>query len=168
MILDIEAEHEGKEETFKVRVTGTLDDFKLELTSDPVLPQDEVLSRLLFGKSVKSISPMQAVRLITAIQTLQGGNSLLPDPISYARDLVGVDDLNVESTETKEGDKGVSVGVGKYLSEGVYFELKRTPDPNKPWQGTLDIELTPSLHLETTTSGSAGEEGVELIWKRDY
>lgn len=168
VILDIEAEHEGKEETFKVRVTGTLDDFKLELTSDPVLPQDEVLSRLLFGKSVKSISPMQAVRLITAIQTLQGGNSLLPDPISYARDLVGVDDLNVESTETKEGDKGVSVGVGKYLSEGVYFELKRTPDPNKPWQGTLDIELTPSLHLETTTSGSAGEEGVELIWKRDY
>lgn len=168
VILDIEAEHEGKEETFKVRVTGTLDDFNLELTSDPVLPQDEVLSRLLFGKSVKNITPMQAVRLITAIQTLQGGNSLLPDPISYARDLVGVDDLNVESTETKDGEKGVTVGVGKYLSEGVYFELKRTPDPNRPWQGTLDIELTPSLHLQTTTSGAAGEEGVELIWKRDY
>ncbi len=167
VILDLRAEHEGGEETFKVHLWGTLDDFKLELTSEPVLPQDEVLARLLFGKSIKNITPVQAVRLVAALQTLQGGNSLLPDPIEFARDLVGVDELNIESTETEEG-QGVTVGVGKYLSEGVYLELKRTPDPNQPWQGRLDIELTPRLHLQTTTSGSAGEEGVELIWKKDY
>ena len=88
---------------------------------------------------------MQAVRLITAIQTLQGGTASCRIPFLHARDLVGVDDLNVESTETKEGIKGSRLGLVKYLSEGSHFELKRTPDPNKPWQGTLDIELTPAF-----------------------
>jgi translocation and assembly module TamB len=166
-ILNIQAESNRQDITFKVSVSGTQDKLKLELTSEPTLPQDEVLARLLFGKSVKNMSPIQAVRLVTALQNLQGGNGLLPDPIDYARDLVGVDELNVESVETSEGT-GVTVGVGKYLSEKVYLEVERTPDPNKPWQGRLDIELTPHLHLETTTSGSEGDEGIELFWKRDY
>jgi hypothetical protein len=62
---------------------------------------------------------------------------------------------------------GVNVGIGKYLTEKVYLELGRTPNPSQPWKGNLEIELTPSINLESSTGGRKGIEGAKLKWKRD-
>lgn len=166
VLLDLSGVHEARDETFRLGLSGSIDDFRLTLESDPPLPQDEVLSRLLFGKSVGSITPLQGLQLAAAVQTLQGGNSVIPDPLETARQLVGVDQLTIESSNDGE-QKGVSVGVGKYVSEDVYIEFERTPDPSQPWQGRVNIELSPRLNLETS-SGANGETAVELLWKRNY
>ncbi len=166
VVLSVEGQYSDQDIDYTLNLLGTLEDFDLSLSSSPDLPQDELMSRLLFGKSARNISPFQAVRLASAIQTLQGG-SRFPDPLEMARQLAGVDQINVESEELDNGDSGVRVGVGKYINDRVYVELERTPDPNKPWAGRVDIELTPQVNLRTTT-GSGQQGGVELQWKRDY
>jgi len=163
--LYIEGDYRGSELGYIATLSGTLEDLDISLRTIPDLPEDEVLSRLLFGKSVKNISPLQAARLATAVQTLRGESGF--DPIAATRDALGVDTLTVDSQETKEGN-GLAVGVGKYVTEKVYVELERTPEPSQPWKGSIEIELTPSLNLETSTGGKSGFGGVELLWKNDY
>ncbi|WLQ11234.1 translocation/assembly module TamB domain-containing protein [Hahella aquimaris] len=157
----------SKDTEYRAELSGSLASLKVNLSSNPPLPEDEILSQLMFGKSVRNITPIQAYRLAAAVQTLRGEGGSFFDPIATTRDLLGVDTLSVDTQETDNGS-GVSVGVGKYLTERVYLELERTPDPAQPWKGSVEVELNPNLNLETTTGGQSGFGGVELQWKQDY
>ncbi len=161
----VEGHHVASDLEYIATISGTLDDLDIGLRTIPDLPEDEALSRLLFGKSIQNISPLQAARLASAVQTLRGEGGF--DPIAATRDVLGVDTLTIDSQETENGN-GVAVGIGKYVTEKVYVELERTPEPSQPWKGSIEIELTPKLNLETTTGGKSGVGGVELLWKHDY
>ncbi len=160
----IPGEYVQDEHTIRAELSGTVENLELKLTSVPDLPEDEILSRLIFGKSAQNITPFEAIRLAGAIQTLRGGGGF--DPVGSTRDALGVDTLSIESSTTDSGS-GVSVGVGKYLSERVYLEVKRTPNEIQPWQGSIEIQLSPRLHLKSTTGGDS-RTGAELLWKRDF
>lgn len=161
-----QARHKAKDLTFIATLEGLLDNLKISLRTEPALPEDEALARLLFGKSVRNITPVQAIQLANAIQTLRGEGGQF-DPLGTARDILQVDRISIESQETNDGT-GVAIGLGKYVTEKVYVEVTRTPEPTQPWKGSVEVELTPNINLETTTSGSSGFGGVELQWKRDY
>jgi translocation and assembly module TamB len=160
------ARHKARDLSFIATLEGTLDNLKISLTTEPPLPQDEALARLLFGKSVRDMTPVQAIQLANAIQTLRGESGQF-DPLGTARDILQVDRITIESQETTEGN-GVAIGLGKYITDKVYVELTRTPEPAQPWKGSVEMELTPNLNLETTSSGSSSFGGVELQWKKDY
>ena len=164
LYLFIPAEHEMDEYTIRAELSGTVESLSLSLSSVPDLPEDEILSQLIFGKSAQNITPFQAIRLAGAIQTLRSGGGF--NPIGSTRDALGVDTLSIESATTDAGT-GVSVGVGKYINERVYLEVTRTPNEIQPWQGSIEIELSPRLHLKSTTGGD-GRTGAELLWKRDF
>ena len=165
--LFVQGRYKGKDLTFIASLSGTLDDLQIGLRTEPFLPEDEALARLLFGKSVRNITPFQAIQLASAIQTLRGEGGKF-DPLGTARDILHVDNISIESQETTEGGNGLAVGLGKYITEGVYVEIARTPEPTQPWKGSIEVELTPNINLETTTGGSSGFGGVELQWKNDY
>lgn len=161
----IPGEYQQDEYTIRAELSGTVEDLSLSLTSVPSLPEDEILSRLIFGKSAQNITPFQAIRLAGAIQTLRGGGGGF-DPVGSTRDVLGVDTLSIESASTETGT-GVAIGVGKYINERVYLEVKRTPSEIQAWQGSVQIELTSRLHLRSTVGGE-GRTGAELLWRRDY
>lgn len=168
-IFDITGVNHTKNLDVKAQLFGSADNLKVNLTSTPSLPQDEIVSQLLFGKSAQSISPFQAVKLANAIAQLQNGGRAIFDPLDKVKKLVGVDTLSVDSEESANGNgQDVTVGVGKYLSEKVYLEIDRSNDPTKPWQGKVNIELMPNLNLESSTGGDSGLGGVELQYKHDY
>ena len=151
----------------RAELSGVTDNLKIELTSTPTMAEDEILAFLIFGKSILKITPFEAIRLAMAVQSLSSSSSSL-DPISKTRDFLGVDTLSVDSSEDDEGNSGLNLGVGKYINEKVYLELQHTPDPTQPWKGNIQIELTPSFSVESSTGGTSGIEGAELKWKRDY
>lgn len=163
--LRIPGEYEHEDYSIRVEISGTAEDLTLDLSSVPTLPEDEILSLLIFGESVQDITPFQAIQLATAVRSLQGGGGGF-DPINFTRDKLGVDTLSIESASTDSGT-GVSVGVGKYLNDRVYLELKRTPSEVQPWQGSVEIQLSPRLHLRSTTGGE-GRTRADLLWKRDF
>src|SRR5690606_7730653 len=116
-------------------------------------------SQLIFGKSVQNITAFEAIRLAGAVRTLSSGGGF--DPVNSARQMLGVDTLTIDNTNTQEGS-GVSVGVGKYINEKVYLEIKRSPNPTQPWNGSVQIELSSKLTLQSGTSENGGA-GAELL-----
>ncbi len=162
----IPAIYSSKDLEITAKIYGDSKDFKLDLTSVPSMPPNDIISNILFGKSSLSINPIQAIRLAKAMNDIKNPNQSSFDPIDSTRNFLKVDNLEFDSEETEAG-KTLSVGVGKYVSEKVYVEFKKSNDPNQALQGNVEIEITPSLNLKSSSdSQNSGSVGVE--WKRDY
>ena len=160
----IPATYQKDDTDITILVSGTQDNIDLELSSVPSLPEEEILSLLLFGDSVENITAIEAISLARAINTLSNGSSF--DPLNETRELLGFDSLSVGQDSAANGG-GVNVGVGKYINERVYLEVERSSNPARPWVGNLTIELTDKLQLNSSTSGS-GNAAAALEWRKDY
>ena len=166
--LYVKGVHTYPEGEITAEISGTTDDPKIEFSSNPAAAQDEIFAQLLFGKSLTDISPLQAVRLVGVVRSLQTGNAGF-DPLASTRDLVGLDTLDFESEATDEGDQ-YSLSLGKYITSRIYLELQRSTDPLNPWQAEMQIELRKNLRLDIKSSDNneSGAGSVELQWKKDY
>jgi autotransporter translocation and assembly factor TamB len=161
--LDIRGSVKGKQVTANVAVGGTAQAPDVVLTSTPPLPQDEILSRVFFDKSVTELTPMEMVRVAQIVGAMSGRMGDGMDPISRLRKKAGIDMFSV-NRDDKTGD--TSVSVGKYLSDGVYMSV----DQGVNTEGSavkLQIELKPNLQLETRV-GNDNNNSVGINWKKDY
>lgn len=119
--LDINAlaQVQGLDASVTVRGTGLKPE--ISFTSVPQLPQDELLSRILFGTSITNLSPADAVQLASAIAALQSGKGSL-DPINAIRRAVGLDRLRILPADVATGQK-TAISAGKYLGRKLYVEV---------------------------------------------
>ena len=164
---DFAGTYSSSSDSITANISGTSDQLDLSFTSDPARPEDEILSYLLFGKSVHSMTAFEALTLVIALRELQTGEQSAFDPVSTARKALGVDRFSVDQAPEGEDNSGVRVGVGKYIRDNVYLELERSSDLSLPWQANISFELSPFLNLETYSSGT-GAQGSQLLWKRHY
>ena len=102
-----------------VRGTGLRPE--IAFSSVPLLPQDELLSRILFGTSITNLSPPEAVQLAAAVASLQSGSGSL-DPINAIRRAVGLDRLRIVSADIATGQK-TAISAGKYIGRKLYVEV---------------------------------------------
>jgi translocation and assembly module TamB len=58
-----------------ISVEGPASAPDISLSSDPFLPEDEILAQLLFGRSVSALSPVQLLQLADAASSLAGGST---------------------------------------------------------------------------------------------
>lgn len=159
--LDVEAGTSVSDTTVTATLQGPADRFVLALESDPALPRDEIISRLLFGRSMASLSPVQAFQLASALRQLSGGGGGF-DPVGGLRALTGLDQLGVSQGED---GAGMRVGAGKYVHERVYLELQHDTGTGED-SVTVDVELTPDIGA--TGKAGASDGGVGVYWKKDY
>ena len=148
-------------DTFTLNARGVVPDIDLDLSSDPHLPEDEILARMLFGRTLTSLTPVQAAKLALATRELTGQGGGL-DVFDFARDVFHLDDLDFVSGEE---DNNMSLRTGKYLTERVYLRLESDLSTGGE-QVSVDVELTPMINLESKV-GNKGS-GLGLFWKRDY
>lgn len=121
--LDLVAQTEGNGITATLKITGTASRPKIELSSTPTLPQDEILAQLLFQKSVKSLSALELAGVAQAAATLSGGGGF--DPVGTVRQSLGLDRLAVGSDSNSSGIGSTSVEAGKYVLRNVYVAAKQ-------------------------------------------
>ena len=157
--LDIVAETKVDGITAQVVLGGSASKPKVTFTSNPALPQEDVLSHILFGKGRANISPTQAIQMAQTLQRFSGGGQGL-DPLGKLRSGFGLDDLSVDSNE--EG--GTSVGAGKYLSDNVYLQVG---GGDKGGEAKVQIELTPNVKVESEV-GQDARAGGGLFWEWEY
>lgn len=164
----VRGQHKYSDGTITAEITGTTRDLEVNFSSEPAAAQDEIFAQLLFGKSLTDISPLQAIRLVSVVRTLQSGGSVF-DPVAKTRELIGVDTLDIQTEETDDGDQ-YALSLGKYITSRIYVELQRSTNPLNPWQAEMQVELNRNLNLElkSTDSSESGAGSVELLWKRDY
>ncbi|MCB1782557.1 MAG: translocation/assembly module TamB domain-containing protein [Alphaproteobacteria bacterium] len=162
--LDMVAETKAGDVTAQVNIGGNAQTPKITFSSVPSLPEDEVLSRILFGQDMSKISPFQAVQLAQTLARFSGagGGAASFDPLGMLRDGTGLDDLRVETGE----DGAASVGAGKYLSDNVYLELEGGTEESSG-AASVQIELTPNITVESKI-GQDAQGGAGVFWKKDY
>ncbi len=135
-----------------IGVEGPASNPDITFSSDPSLPEDEVLAQLLFGRSVSGLSPLQLLQLADAATSLAGG-STNSGFIAGLRDGLGLDDLDLSTDD--EGNAAVTAG--RYLSENIYTDV--TVNAQGDADLSLNIDLTPNI----TARGSVGSDGNSSI-----
>jgi translocation and assembly module TamB len=136
---------------------------QVTFTSTPTLPQDEVLSRLLFGASVTSLSPTQAIQLAAALNSLRGSGGGL-NPLGKLRSATGIDRLRVLGADKTAG-RGTAVAAGQYISNNIYVEV--ITDARGFTATQLEVSLSKALSL-LSQAGSFGGSNVSLRYSKDY
>ncbi len=161
-LMEITAERRMADMTGRVTLSGRPATLRVKVSSDPPLPQDEVMARLLFGRSLGSITPIQALKLARAMADLAGGSTFgFVDRVQQA---VGVDRVDVIQSDDAQGSTALSVG--KYMGEGAYVEVQKGLGSGDG-KVSVEYELTPRITVETEV-GSDAAGGVEVKWKWDY
>lgn len=160
--LDIEATTAAGDVTASVLMTGSVTKPKIGFSSVPSLPEDEVLSRILFGKTMNRITPFQAIQLAQTLQRFSGNGGGGLDPLGTLRAATGLDDISVET----DGSGETSVGVGKYLTDKVYLQVKKGKAESSG-AASLQVEVTPQVSVESEV-GQDAQAGGGVFWKWDY
>lgn len=161
-ILDIVAEANLTGLNATINVTGTGNSPEIAFNSVPALPEDELLSRILFGASIADLSAPEAVQLAAAVASLNGGGGL--DPINQLRKAVGLDRLRILPSDTDTGS-GTSIAAGKYITRRVYVELITD---GKGYSATsLEFQITRWLSILSSVS-TLGRQSANVRISRDY
>lgn len=155
----VSASTENDGVTSYVVIDGPADAPQVNFSSVPDLPQEEVLSHLLFGRGLDTISAFQAAQLANAVAVLagKGGEGV----VGKLRKGFGFDDLDVSTDDSGSA----AVKAGKYISKNLYTEFSLGQD------GTSRINLNLDVRKGVTVKGrvdSDGESGIGIFLERDY
>ncbi len=145
--------------TATILIEGDATAPEIHFLSSPELPEEEVISRLLFSKSLSNLSAFQAAQLASAVATLagKGGEGI----VGKLRKSFGLDDLDLTSDESG----ATTVKVGKYISEKVYTNVAVGSD------GKTEVSINLDVRKDVTVRGTAasdGSTGVGIYYERDY
>jgi translocation and assembly module TamB len=165
--LDFIAETSATNLTAQVQVTGTVKQPKIELTSSPPYPQDEVLAQVLFGKGSGQLSPFEALQLAQAAASLTGAGTG-PDITNFLRSATGLDVLRLEQGPSSSSGTsgGATLKVGKYVADNVFVSVNQGLTSEDTNVG-VEIELTPNISVETSVGNALGPK-IGVNYKIDY
>ncbi|OOY14858.1 translocation/assembly module TamB domain-containing protein [Thioclava sp. DLFJ4-1] len=157
--IDFTATTTQEDYTISINIQGQANAPLVTFASSPDLPQDEVLARLIFGRSIDNLSPLQAAQLASAVATLagKGGEGI----IGKLRKNFGLDDFDVST----DAQGNTQLKVGKYLSDNIYTDVTVGGDGTS--QINLNLDVTKSLTARGTV-GSDGKSGVGLYFEKNY
>ncbi|MDB5698127.1 MAG: translocation/assembly module TamB [Alphaproteobacteria bacterium] len=162
-ILDITAEGGVQGVNATIHVTGRGQRPEISFTSTPAMPQDELLSRLLFGTSITNLSAPEAVQLAAAVAALNNTGGGL-DPINAVRGAIGLDRLRILPADIATG-QGTSIAAGKYIGRRVYVEV--ITDTRGYSATRLEYQITRWLSILSTIS-TIGRQSVNARISKDY
>ena len=154
--LNLSAVREDPALTATIRVTGTAARPEILLTSTPALPQDEILSQVLFGRSASQLSPFEAAQLAAGVASLAGGGGF--DVIGNLRELAGLDRLSFGGEAS-----ALTVAGGRYITDNVYLEIigggEGGAAVNVEWQVRRNIAISSQF-------GGQGDATLSIRWRR--
>jgi translocation and assembly module TamB len=176
-VLDIVAEASTADITAQVNISGVASAPKVTLSSTPPVPQDEILSRVLFNRGVGQLSAGEGLQLAAAAATLAGGG---PGVLDKLRGSLGLDwfklgsspnspttgTLNPRTAAGSSGAGGTSLSAGKYIAPGVSVGVSQGVNPPTS-KVTVEVEVMRHLTVGGE-AGQSGSTGLGLNYNYDY
>lgn len=128
------------------------------LTSEPQLPPDEILSRIMFEKNVSRLTSGEALRLAEGLKRLARGESPTLGIAAFTDRMLGVDVLAMERLRRLAGDARPRRGQDRWDQEQLGTR-------------TREIEITPNISVAEESDEE--DDNIErsklgVIWKWDY
>jgi translocation and assembly module TamB len=163
-ILDLTAIHRRGGIEARVRIIGRSTSPVVEIRSDPPLPEDVILARVLFGRDLATITPLQAVQLAAAIESLRSPGGGI-DALRRTTQTLGLDFIEIQQHD--ERSDGLSIAAGKYVRPEIYVEVQQPLSDQGDTSTHIEYEIWPNLTIETD-AGPGIRPGLGVNWKRDY
>jgi translocation and assembly module TamB len=160
-VVDFTATTATSDAAVSVHVIGPADDPTITFTSNPDMPEEEILSQLLFNRSVSRLSVLQVAQLLDAAAQFSGGSSG-QGFFTRIRNAIGVDDLDIR----QNASGGTTVGLGKRINENVSVGVEAGTRSNEG-RVRIDLDLTPNLKA-TGSAGEGGSGSIGLTYEREY
>ena len=157
--LDLTATRDDPTLTAVIRISGTAAKPVIALSSTPALPQDEILSQVLFGASASQLSGLEAAQLASAVAGLSRGGGF--DLIGGLRSLAHLDRLAVADSAIT----GTTISGGKYITDRIYLQL--TGGGREGQQAQLEWRVRKRLSF-VGKLGSQGDSQIAIRWRRSY
>ncbi len=153
------AESTADDVLVQIVTEGPASDPEITFQSQPELPQEEVVARLIFGRSTENLSPFQAAQLASAVASLAGNDKV--GIVDRLRKNFGLDDLDV----TTDDLGSTELRAGKYLSENIYTDVTINSD------GKSNVNLNLDVSRNVTVKGgvsAVGDTSLGVFYERDY
>lgn len=157
--IDFVARSESDDITVFVTVRGRISDPQISFSSQPELPQDEVLARLIFNRSISELSAFQIAQLAAAAAELAGGSNT--SLVGSLRDATGLDDLDIVT----DSEGNAAVRAGRYIQDNIYLGVEAGAAGTT--RGTINLDITQDLKARGSI-GSDGDSSLGLFYERDY
>jgi translocation and assembly module TamB len=157
-----------------LHVGGFADAPSITLSSVPEMPQDQILSQLLFASSnVSQLSTLQIAQIGAALATMGGGGGF--NPINTVQRKLGLDRLSIGGGASNNGsvsgasgsaaivgaapgsnteNNAATIEAGRYISSRVYVGAKQSTAG--PTQAQVQVDLTKKLKLQATLGTGGG------------
>ncbi len=157
--VDFVARSAGNDITVFITVRGRISDLEIGFSSQPELPEDEVLARLIFNRSLSELSALQIAQLAAAAAELAGGaNTSL---LGSLRGATGLDDLDVVT----DSEGNAAVRAGRYIQDNIYLGVEAGAQGTT--RGTINLDITEDLKARGAM-GSDGDSSLGIFYERDY
>jgi translocation and assembly module TamB len=157
--IDISAQRSTQDVVARVHVTGSPTEPKFDLESTPALPQDEILARVLFGRSASQLTAFETAQLAAGLAQLAGGQAGF-DPAGLIRQATGLDRIAFGASE------GIAtVSAGKYIADNVYVQVGAGSEGGI----AAEVEWEPRENLSIISAAQdTGDTKISVRWKNDY
>jgi autotransporter translocation and assembly factor TamB len=162
--LDVWVTHAVAGYVVSIQVSGRAQQPTLALSSTPELPQADIVSLLVIGKTTDRLTSSEQNSLASqAAQQMIGGAAASELEKALGKPL-GLDTVDVEAG--KEVGTG-RVSVGRYVTQDLFLSYER--EFGGEHSNTIGVEYSINRRLKLKGSGSdTGESAVDLLWRHDY
>ncbi|MDJ0979684.1 MAG: translocation/assembly module TamB domain-containing protein [Erythrobacter sp.] len=161
--VDLSATETIEDVAVTVNVSGRAYSPDFNFSSSPALPQEEILSRILFGSSVANLSALEAVQLAQSLNALSGSGGGL-NPLGSLRSATGIDRLRLLGSDEQAG-RETALAAGQYIADDIYVEV--ITDARGFTATQLELSLTPALSVLSQAGGQGGTN-VSVRYRKDY
>ncbi|RCL02567.1 MAG: translocation and assembly module TamB [Candidatus Tokpelaia sp. JSC188] len=140
-------------------ISGTPDNISFNFQSQPELPQSEILSRLIFKRSVNELSPVQVALLVDTIAELTGvTNRSLVGKLVLG---LGFDNFGIASDRLGN----TVLQAGRYIRDNIYLGVESGSSGNR--KGTINLDINSNLKFKGGISTNA-DSNFGIFYEKDY
>jgi len=150
--------------TINLQIVGPVTAPEVILSSQPPYPTDEILARLLYGRSSSQLTGLQGLQIANGLRTLQGKGGFF-DLLTGWTSFLG--DIQVDITELAGSSDQTAVRVRWSVTRDIYVENQRAIDD----KGNVFIarwDLTRHLQLNTQSGYGLLGDSAYLRYRWDY
>jgi translocation and assembly module TamB len=146
-----------------VHVSGRVQSPQLRLSSTPDLPQADIVTLLVLGKTTDRLTDAERSRISGRAQQIVGNVSAGELEQFLAKPL-GLDALDIQTGEKLGNEK---VSVGRYITQDIFLSYERQQGDET--SNKVGVEYSINRHLKVRGSSSnTGDSALDVLWRIDY
>ncbi len=141
-------------------ISGTVESPNIELTSNPIMDESNIISYLVFGKPVEELTQLQMRSLP---ETAGGVLGMAAE--RGVREILGPR-LAPDIIEIRPLDRG-TIGIAKYITDRLFVKYEwRMVEHESPWT-VAEYMISPNLNIRSIF-GNPKMSGVDFLWNFSY